>query len=42
MMMRGVEKQLSRTSTFAFRGEFEKNPALRTEFLVAARGLTPD
>jgi GTP cyclohydrolase IA len=42
MMMRGVQKQLSRTSTFAYRGEFETSATRRTEFLAAARGFTVD
>lgn len=33
MMMRGVQKQQSRTSTFCYLGEFEREPALRSEFL---------
>lgn len=35
MMMRGVEKQRSRTVTSALLGEFRSNPALRSEFLSA-------
>ena len=38
MMMRGVEKQNSRTVTSALLGEFRDSPALRNEFLSAVRG----
>jgi GTP cyclohydrolase I len=37
MMMRGVEKQRSRTVTSALLGEFRNSPALRSEFLAALR-----
>jgi len=33
MMMRGVEKQNSRTVTSALRGSFRENPDTRAEFL---------
>jgi GTP cyclohydrolase I len=33
MMMRGVQKQQSRTSTFCYLGDFERDSALRSEFL---------
>ena len=36
MMMRGVEKQNSRTITSAMRGEFRTSPMTRTEFLGLA------
>jgi GTP cyclohydrolase I len=36
MMMRGVEKQNSRTITSALRGEFRTCPMTRTEFLRLA------
>ena len=38
MMMRGVEKQNSRTITSALRGSFRSDPATRDEFLSLARG----
>ena len=38
MMMRGVEKQNSRTVTSALLGDFRESPALRNEFLAAVRG----
>ncbi|HSB78143.1 MAG TPA: GTP cyclohydrolase I FolE [Candidatus Methylomirabilis sp.] len=38
MMMRGVEKQNSKTVTSALLGEFRESPALRNEFLAAVRG----
>jgi GTP cyclohydrolase I len=38
MMMRGVEKQNSKTVTSALLGEFRDSPALRNEFLAAVRG----
>jgi GTP cyclohydrolase I len=38
MMMRGVEKQNSKTVTSALLGEFRDSPALRNEFLSAVRG----
>jgi GTP cyclohydrolase IA len=38
MMMRGVEKQNSKTVTSALLGEFRDSPALRSEFLSAVRG----
>ncbi len=34
IQMRGVEKQMSATDTIDYTGEFEKNPALRQEFLA--------
>ncbi|NOT55849.1 MAG: GTP cyclohydrolase I FolE [Deltaproteobacteria bacterium] len=37
MMMRGVEKQNSKTVTSALLGEFRDDPALRNEFLQAVR-----
>ena len=37
MMMRGVEKQNSKTVTSALLGEFRDDPALRNEFLNAVR-----
>jgi GTP cyclohydrolase I len=37
MMMRGVEKQHSKTVTSALCGEFRSSPALRNEFLSAVR-----
>jgi len=37
MMMRGVEKQNSKTVTSALLGEFCDSPALRSEFLWAGR-----
>jgi len=37
-MMRGVEKQGSKTVTSALFGEFRSSPALRSEFLSAVRG----
>jgi GTP cyclohydrolase I len=42
MMMRGVEKQCSRTSTFSYLGEYETDLARRSEFLAAARGFSPE
>jgi len=36
MMMRGVEKQGSRTTTAEYLGEYETSPTLRAEFLQAA------
>ena len=38
MMMRGVEKQNSRTVTSALRGEFRSCPMTRDEFLRLAHG----
>jgi GTP cyclohydrolase I len=38
MMMRGVEKQNSKTVTSALLGEFRDSPALRNEFMSAIRG----
>lgn len=38
MMMRGVEKQNSRTVTSALRGEFRTDPATREEFLRLVHG----
>jgi GTP cyclohydrolase I len=38
MMMRGVSKQGSRTTTTEFLGEFRKNESLRREFLAAVFG----
>jgi len=38
MMMRGVEKQNSRTITSALRGEFRDDPATREEFLRLVHG----
>jgi len=38
MMMRGVEKQNSRTITSALRGTFRSDPKTREEFLSLARG----
>jgi GTP cyclohydrolase I len=38
MMMRGVQKQLSRTTTFSYQGEFERDRTLRAEFL---RSVSP-
>jgi len=38
MMMRGVEKQNSKTVTSALLGEFRDSAALRNEFLSAVRG----
>jgi GTP cyclohydrolase I len=38
MMMRGVEKQNSKSVTSALLGEFRNSPALRGEFLSAVRG----
>jgi hypothetical protein len=35
MMMRGVQKQLSRTTTTKFLGEFRESASLRGEFLAA-------
>jgi GTP cyclohydrolase I len=42
MMMRGVEKQNSRTITSALRGVFKDDPKTREEFLhlAYARGIT--
>lgn len=40
MMMRGVEKQNSRTVTSALRGAFRDDPATRSEFLRLAHGPT--
>lgn len=40
MMMRGVEKQHSKTVTSALLGAFRDSPALRSEFLSAVRGQT--
>ena len=37
MMMRGVEKQNSKTVTSALLGEFRESPPLRSEFLSAVR-----
>jgi GTP cyclohydrolase I len=39
MMMRGVEKQSSKTVTSAVLGEFRDSPALRNEFLAAVRSI---
>jgi GTP cyclohydrolase I len=38
MMMRGVEKQSSKTITSALRGIFRSDPRTREEFLSLARG----
>ena len=38
MMMRGVEKQNSKTTTSALIAEFCDFPALRSEFMAAVRG----
>lgn len=38
MMMRGVEKQNSKTITSALKGSFKSNPATRDEFLRLAHG----
>ena len=38
MMMRGVEKQSSKTVTSALLGEFRESAALRNEFFAAVRG----
>jgi GTP cyclohydrolase IA len=38
MMMRGVQKQNSKTVTSALLGEFRDSPALRNEFLSAVQG----
>ena len=38
MMMRGVEKQSSKTITSALRGIFRSDPRTREEFLALARG----
>jgi len=38
MMMRGVEKQNSRTVTSALRGSFRDDPATRAEFLRLVHG----
>ena len=38
MMMRGVEKQSSKTITSALRGTFRSDPRTRDEFLSLARG----
>ena len=38
MMMRGVEKQNSRTITSALRGAFRTDPRTREEFLYLAHG----
>jgi GTP cyclohydrolase I len=38
MMMRGVEKQSSKTITSALRGSFRSDPRTRDEFLSLARG----
>lgn len=38
MMMRGVEKQNSKTVTSALLGEFRDSPALRSEFFAAVSG----
>ena len=40
MMMRGVEKQNSRTITSALRGSFRSDPKTREEFLSLARGAS--
>lgn len=37
MMMRGIGKQQSHTVTTAWRGDFERDPSLRLEFLAAVR-----
>lgn len=37
MAMRGVEKQMSHTTSNAFTGEFRRNPDLKREFLDAVR-----
>ena len=37
MMMRGVEKQNSKTITSSVKGEFNKNPATRAEFMKLLR-----
>lgn len=38
MMMRGVEKQNSKTITSSVQGEFKKNPATRAELMKLLRG----
>jgi GTP cyclohydrolase I len=38
MMMRGVEKQSSRTITSSLRGQFRDDPKTRSEFLRLAHG----
>ena len=38
MMMRGVEKQNSKTVTSSLLGEFRESPALRNEFFASVRG----
>ncbi len=42
MMMRGVEKQESRTTTTAWLGEFAKDLSLKQEFLASLRGASVD
>ena len=42
MMMRGVEKQESKTTTTAWRGAFERDASLRQEFLASVRGLAAE
>ena len=42
MMMRGVEKQESRTTTTAWRGAFAKDFELRQEFLASLRGVSTE
>jgi len=41
MMMRGVEKQNSRTVTSALRGAFRDDPKTRSEFLRLVHGSSP-
>jgi GTP cyclohydrolase I len=42
MMMRGVEKQESRTTTTSWLGAFERDASLRQEFLASVRGMATD
>lgn len=41
MMMRGVQKQESKTITTAWLGDFERDASLRQEFLASVRGVSP-
>ena len=42
MMMRGVEKQQSKTTTTSWPGAFERDSSLRQEFLASVRGVATE